>query len=46
MSDSQTDRRRHAIQFGLAVTFFSLAVLIAFGSVVRSLWLYPLNHIW
>ena len=40
---NQTDLRRHTIQFGVAVTFVFLAAVVLMGSVVRSLWLYPLG---
>ena len=36
-------RRRASSQFGVAVAFVMLAGVVLVGSVVRSLWLYPLN---
>ena len=37
-------QRRHAMQLGVAVTFLSVATIISIGSVVGSLWLYPLGY--
>ena len=37
------DQGRHTVQVALGVTFAILAGIVALGSVVRSLWLYPLS---
>jgi hypothetical protein len=34
--------RRAPLQFGLGLVFVVLSVVVVFGVVVRSLWLYPL----
>ena len=45
MSESRRVRRRRAMHFVFAAAFFCLAIVVVFGAVVRSLWLYPLNHL-
>ncbi len=37
------DRESDVWQFALGVTFVILAGVVVIGSVVRSLWLYPLS---